>query len=199
MSNDSLLIQDTKTMVRQTIILAFTFLLVLSSSGQNKDEIYLNYVAALNNESTFQYFIVVKVKNLNNGLTGEYCTIGNFLKVALHIEYKLGYKCKGISKVYSIAFKNKERYFEFKSKKAIGNIEGIGRYSIDDLAQLEKKINFDSLANEIRQTGNWSMEIFDDKIMLMYAHALFNRGILTGENNCVGGTLFYVNRNKAKD
>jgi hypothetical protein len=32
--------------------------------------------------------------------------------------------------------------------------------------------------------------------MMMYAHALFNRGVLTGENNCFGGTLVYVDRNK---
>jgi hypothetical protein len=186
-------------MTRQRIILALIFLLTTSFGGQQKDDLYLNYVAAIKNESTIQYHLVVKVKNLNTGLTREYCTEGNFLKGALHREYKLGYDNKGISKVNSLAVDNKDRYFEFKNDSAIWNIGGVWEYSMDDLAQLEKKINFDSLVKQIRQTGKWSKGIFDDKTMLMYAHALFNRGILTGENNCWGGTLVYVDRKKTKD
>lgn len=186
-------------MTRQTIILALTFLLTTSFGGQQKDDLYLNYVAAIKNESTIQYHLVVKVKNINTGLTREYCTQGNFLKGALHKEYKLDYDNKGISKVYALALDSKDRYFEFKNDSAIWNIGGVWEYSMDDLAQLEKEINFDSLATQIRKTGKWSKEIFDDKKLLMYAHALFNRGILTAENNCFGGTLFYVDRNKSKD
>ena len=186
-------------MTRKTIILALTFLLTTSFGGQQTDELYLNYVAAIKNESTFQYFLVVKVKNLNNGQTREYCTKGNFLQGAIHREYKLDYNEKGISKAYSVAVDNKDRYFEFKNDSAIWNIGGVWEYSMDDLAKLEKKTNFDALATQIRKTGKWSKEIFDDKMMLMYAHALFNRGILTGENNCFGGTLVYVDRNKTRD
>lgn len=185
-------------MTRQIILLSLTFLLSTSFGGQQKDELYLNYTAAIKNESTFQYYLVVKVKNLNTGLTREYCTEGNFLKGALHREYNLDYDNKGISKVYSLAVNNKDRYFEFKNDSAIRNIGGVWEYSMDDLAKLEMKSNFDSIATQIRKTGKWSKEIFDDKTMLMYAHALFNRGILTGENNCFGGTLVYIDRNKAK-
>lgn len=186
-------------MTRQTILLALTFLLTTAFGGSHTDELYLNYVAAIKNKSTFQYFLVVKAKNLNNGLTREYCSKGDFLKGALHREYKLDYDNKGISKAYALAVDNKDRYFEFKNDSAIWNIGGDWGYSMDDLAQLEKKIDFDSLAKQIRQTGKWSKEIFDDKTMLMYAHALFNRGILTGENNCRGGTIVYVERNKTKE
>jgi hypothetical protein len=186
-------------MTRQTIILALIFLLATSFCGQHKDDLYLNYVAAIKNESTSQYYLVVKVKNLNNGLTREYCTKGDFLKGALHQECKLDYDNKGVSKVYSLAVDNKDRYFEFKNDSAIWNIIGDWEYSIDDLDKMEKKINFDSLAIQIRKTGKWSMEIFDDKTMLLYAHALFNRGVLTGEDDCFGGTLVYVDRNKIND
>jgi hypothetical protein len=185
-------------MARHTIILAFIFFLTTSFVGQQKDKLYSNYVTALQNESTFQYYLVVKVKNLNSGQTREYCTKGNFLKGALHREYKFDYDSKGISKVYAIAIDNKDRYFEFSNDSAIWNIGCVWTYSMDDLAQLERKINFDSLAVQIRKTGKWSKEIFDDRIMSMYAHALFNRGILTGENNCFGGTLFYVDGNKER-
>jgi hypothetical protein len=183
-------------MTKQTsIILILTLLLTTSFVGQEKDELYLNYVAAIKNFSTFQYFLVVKVKDSKNGTIREYCTKGNFLKGALHREYNLRYNIDGISKVYSIAIDNKERYFEFKKKKAIKNLTS-WNYSIDELTQLEKTVNFDSIVSQIKTNNNWSMEIFDDKTMLMYAHSLFNRGILTGENSCYGGTLVYVNRNK---
>jgi hypothetical protein len=186
-------------MTRQTIIFALTFLLTTSCGGQNTDELYLNYVTAIKNESTFQYFLVVKVKNLNNGMTREYCTKANFLKGALYREYKLDYNNKGISKEYSLAVDNKDRYFEFKNDSAIWNIGGVWEYSIYDLAKLEKKTNFDKLAAQIRKTGKWSKEINDEKTMLMYAHALFNRGILTGESDCFGGTLVYIDRNNSVD
>jgi len=182
-----------------TIIFSLTFLLTTSFGGYQKDELYLNYVAAIKNESTFQYYLVIKVKNLNTGLTREYCTAGDFLKGALHREYMLDYDQKGISKVDSLAINNKDRYFEFKNDSAIWNIGGVWEYSMNDLTRLEKRINFDSLAVQIRKKGKWSKKIFDDKTMLLYAHALFNRGILTGENNCWGGTLIYVDRNKTKN
>ncbi len=183
-------------MKRQTIILALTFLLLTSFSEQQKDELYLNYVAAIKNNGTFQYFLVVKVKNLNNGITREYCSKGNFLQGAIHREYKIDFDKKGMLEIDSIAIGNKDRYFEFKNDSAIWNIGGVWTYSVNDLAKLEKKINFDILAVQIRKKGRWSKEIFDSKLMKMYAHALFNRGILTGENNCFGGTLIYVDRNK---
>lgn len=165
------------------------------NSRQQNDELYLNYLAAIQNESTFQYFLVVNVKNLKTGITREYCAQGNFLKGALHTEYNLKYNKAGLLKVSLLACKNKERYFEFKKGKALKNING-WPYTMDELAALEKTVNFDSLATQIKTSGKWSKAIFDDKTMLMYAHALFNRGILTGENNCFGGTLIYVDRNK---
>lgn len=183
-------------MIQQTVLLALTFLLATSFGGR-QNEIYLNYVAAIKNESTFQYYLVVKVKNLNTGLTRAYCTKGNFLKGALHREYKLDYDNTGTSKADSLALGNKHRYFEFKNDSAIRNMSGA--YAMEDLAELEKQVNFDALARKIRRAGKWSKEMVDDQGMLMYAHALFNRGILTGENNCAGGTLFYVDRNNTED
>jgi hypothetical protein len=175
----------------------FTFCISLIQpcfGGNPKDDLYSNYMAAINNESTFQYFLVVTVKDIKTGQIREYCTKGNFLKGALHREYNLGYDNSGLEKVYAIASDSKDRYFEFKNDSAIWNIGGVWKYSMKELSALEKKINFNSLAAEIRKNGKWSKQIFDDKTMLLYAHALFKRGILTGENNCWGGTLEYVSR-----
>ena len=182
-----------KTLLTTSILIA-TYLLSSSFGGQT-DELYLNYVAAIKNESTFQYHLVIKLKNLNTGQTREICTEGNFLKGALHREYKLSYGGNGINKVEKIALDNKDRYFEFKNDSAMWNL-GVENYSMDDLKELEKKINFDSLAAQIKKTKKWEKQISDDKLMMMYAHALFNRGVLTGENNCFGGTLQYVDKNK---
>lgn len=176
------------------LVLFFAFFLTTSFNYDKKGELYKNYVAAIKNESTFQYYLVVKVKNLNTGQAREYCTEGNFLKGALHREYNLGYDHKGISKVYSLAINNKDRYFEFKNDSAIWNIGGVWKYSMGDLSKLEKKINFDSLAIQIKSDKKWSKQISNDMTLLLYAHALFNRGILTGQNNCFGGTLVFVDR-----
>ncbi len=177
----------------QVIVPVLAFLMMTSFIGEQKDPLYSNYVAAIKNESTIQYFLVVKVKNLNTGQVREYCSKGNFLKGAIHREYQLDYNSKGIEEAYNLAITNKERYFEFKNDSAIWNIGGVWTYSMEELSLLENKINFDSLATQIGKSGKWSREISDDKTMIMYAHCLFNRGILTGENNCFGGTLMFIN------
>lgn len=38
------------------------------------------------------------------------------------------------------------------------------------------------------------MYFSDDKNLLLLAHSLFNRGILTGENNCFGVTLIHIDQ-----
>ncbi|MES2763245.1 MAG: hypothetical protein V4677_13615 [Bacteroidota bacterium] len=179
-------------MTRHTIILLIsTFLLTAPCIGQEKDELYLNYVAAIKNGRMLQYFIVVKVKDIKHGTIREYCTKASFLKGALHREYNLGYDKASRSKVDILAIDNKDRYFEFKKKKAIKNLSHLP-YSLEDLKQFEKTVNFDSIATQIKIKNEWSIEIYGEKTVLMYAHSLFNRGILTA----YGTVLFYVDRNK---
>jgi len=152
--------------------------------------IYKNYTYAIKNKSTFQYFLVVKVKNLNTSLIREICTKGDFLTGALHIENKIGYDSLGILKIENIEKNNKKRFFEFKDTMALNNLE-INTYSIEDLNNFERTHNIDSLVQIITK-GKWGLYIPDDKEMKLYAHSLFNRGILTGESNCYGGTLKHV-------
>ena len=93
-------------MTKTKLILIFTILFFTSckevveyEQSLSDEELYPNYVKAIKNESTFQNFLVIKVKNLNNGEIREYCTKGNFLKGALHRELNLGYSKDGIIKV----------------------------------------------------------------------------------------------------
>jgi hypothetical protein len=152
--------------------------------------VYSNYLKAVDNESTFQFFLVAKIRDLNTGHLREICTKGDFLEGALHMEYKIEYDSLGLLKIENLQRFNKNRYFEFKDTAALKNL-GLNNYTIDDLVNFEKSHNIDSLAKVIEK-GKWSIAISEDKIMLLYAHSLFNRGILTGENNCFGGTLIHV-------
>ena len=152
--------------------------------------VYLNYVNAIENQSTLQYFTVVKIKNLNNKETREICTKGNFLAGALHREHKLGYSIDEVIKVQNLMIDNKKRYFEFKDTSAINNLS-LNKYSVDEFAKFENKTNMDSISKSAINK-DWSMYFEDDKAMMMFAHSLFNRGILTGENNSFGGTIYYI-------
>ncbi|MDP4220164.1 MAG: hypothetical protein Q8916_10565 [Bacteroidota bacterium] len=165
---------------------ALIFLLVSSFTAPDTEEIYRNYVAAINKHGTFSYYLVVKIKNLNTLEKREICTKGNFLIGALQREGNIPF-----GSIKKTAIENKERYFEFREESALNNL-GVGDYSMKDLAQLEQQINFDSLARSIRKSKTWELAIESDTTMEMYAHALFNRGILTGESSCFGGTLTYV-------
>lgn len=187
----------TQLMIKKQIIFltAIIFGLISCNKSNSKNENsntfnssldsirYVNYLNAIENRSTFQYFTVIKIKDLNNGNTREICTKGNFILGALNYEHS--------SKTHKSLLKNKERYFQFKDTVALNNL-GVNNYSIEDLKKFEKENNIDSLAKTIK--GKWGMHFSDDKSMLLFAHSLFNRGILTGENNCFGGTLIHVDK-----
>ncbi|KOP36685.1 hypothetical protein DBB36_10515 [Flavobacterium sp. WLB] len=175
-------------MKKLSIILAL--LISLSFTKDDSDILYQNYVRAINNGGTFQFFLVVKIKNLNTNKVREICTKANFLQGAIHREYNIDYDERGIIKAYQTAIKNKNRYFEFKNDSAIANL-AIEDYSENDLKKLQSRINFNLLTQKIKKNQKWSSYL-DHKELKMYAHALFNLGILTGENSCFGGTLIYV-------
>ncbi len=172
------------------VILVFHF---TTSLAQQTDELYLNYATAIKKG----YFLVVKIKNLNTGETREICTKGNLFEGALHREYGIGYDSIERKKVKDIALENKTRCFEFKNDSAINNMSP-QEYTMNNLSELEKQINFDKLAKKIKKKKKWTSKMLSDSEIKMFAHALFNRGILTWESNCWGGKLYYVDRNDEK-
>lgn len=189
---------------RQVFILTMFFIGLISCKNSNSEKLnkkvfnstpdsilYNNYLNALENGSTFQYFTVVKIKDINTGNVREICTKGNFLWGALHIEYDSSYSISGQRKIHRLLIENKQRYFQLKDTAALNNL-GINRYSVKDLKEFEKHNNVDSIAKSIKR--KWIMSISDDKNMHLLAHSLSNRGILIGENNCFGGTLIYVDK-----
>lgn len=156
--------------------------------------LYNNYLKAVTNEGTFQYFVVIKAKSKRTGEVREICTTGNFLSGALHKEYGIGYDSTDEAKIYTLLSRNKKMYFEFTKESALNNI-GINNYTTADYETFEKTHNIDSLANIVKG-GKWSLKMPDDKTMLLYAHSLFNRGVLTGEYDCFGGTLVSAENEK---
>jgi len=88
---------------KQSLALLILFPLTVAFRANSlEQEEYLNYVAAIKNGSTLQYFVVVTVKDLNSGKTREICTKGSCLNGALHKEYHLDYDEKSIKKVERI-------------------------------------------------------------------------------------------------
>jgi hypothetical protein len=164
----------------------------------DQNQLFKNYLTAIENESTIQYFLVITATETKTGKSREVCTQGNFLHGAIHREFNLSYKAQDIVKVNEILRENEPRKFEFGNDSALWNL-GISDYTIAELKNLESKVDFSQLAKRILTTGEWTKEFQnDDKLMKLYAHALFNQGILTGENNCFGGTLMFINEKEKK-
>ena len=182
-------------MNRLLSILLLCLTLPLSSFKGDQDltkEKYLNFLAAIENISTFSYFTVVKIKDLNTGITKEICTKGNFVSGALHIELNADYDAKGEKKVLDFAKTKKDRYFELKNKKALDNISFYD-YDLKQLKKIQSKYDIDKVVQLIKKDKNFSIHL-SDKEMKYFAHLLFNKGYMTGENNCFGGILEYVDR-----
>lgn len=186
---------------------AFIFILILIvtlplfsyryTAGKTYDpdnEKYLNFLAAIQNNSTFSYFTVIKVKNLNSGVTKEICTKGNFIAGALHRELNVGYDTKGQQKVTDLAKSKKDRYFEFKNKEALDNISFFD-YNTNLVDKIQTEYNFDKAIEIIKKDKKFSIRLPDNE-MKAFAHVLFNKGYLAGENSCWGGALEYVDRLK---
>jgi hypothetical protein len=172
----------------------FSYQHKVSRTNDLENEKYLNFLAAIQNSSTFSYFTVIKVKNLNTGETKEICTTGKFILGALHIELNAGYSDKEEQKVLNFAKSKTSRYFEFRKKKALANILFFN-YAPALVAKIQTEYNFDDSVTVIKRNKRFSIQLPDDK-MKAFAHVLFNKGVMTGENDCFGGSLQYVDRKK---
>jgi hypothetical protein len=176
-------------------ILMFILLLPLLSYKHKVDaesEKYLNFLTAIQNRSTFSYFTVITVKNLETGQIKEICTKGNFVSGALHIELGAGYDKNGQEQVLTFAKNNGSRYFEFRNRKALDNISFF-EYKTKLVDKIQTKYFFDKVVKRIKENKEFSIRLSYDE-MKAFAHVLFDMGYLTGENSCWGGTLEYVNR-----
>lgn len=185
---------------KKIFYMVFLLSLIVFSSFKEDDNSekakFSNFVKSISNESTFSYFTVITVKNLNTGEIKELCTKGNFVSGALHRELNLDYDNKGERQVLQYAKKRKNRYFEFRNKEALENISFF-TYDEEMVKVIGKKYDTDSAIAIIEKKQKFTIRLDDDE-MKAFAHVLFNKGYLTGEDNCFGGALEYVNRDWAK-
>ena len=177
-------------MRKNILLLSFAFI-TLSFGGANPAEIFAHFAAAIKNKSTVQYYAVIKAADLTQGTVREICAPGSFIRSALHKELNYDYDNQSVSMVEHMALINLDRFFEFKNPDAI-KLLGFDAYTEADVLAMEKQVNFTALAKEIKQTGIWNKQFDDDKTILLYAHCLFNHGILTGEDSNNLGTLVYI-------
>lgn len=168
-------------------------LLMSFKGGDNSQLLYANFKAAVRNKESIQKYLVVRVIDRNKNTVREFCTLGCFFRHALHMEWKIDYDRLGDELVIAKACINDPRLFEFKDSSAIQYL-GMDLYSEQDLAELDKQVGFKKLAKEILLAKKWEKTFGeDDKLMRIYAHGLFNQGILTGEDiTAEGGKLQYL-------
>jgi hypothetical protein len=166
------------------------------SFAQKEDEKYLNYLVAARNSSTFQFNLVIKFKNLITNETREICVEGEQLIFSISDENDLKFgDSEYYEKIDRTISENKLRYFEFKNPKAIERLTG-EIYTEEELEKLKQKVDFDKLAKLAKTHKDWQKSLGSEKLVAMYAHELFNRGVLTGQNGCFGGgTLEVIDRN----
>lgn len=178
--------------VRVFLLLAATVIL-FSFKGVSPKELYDNFCKAIRSKQGMQYFAVIIVPDLNSGTTREICAPGNIIRSALHKEWNYDYDLQSEALVDYKAMMNADRVFKFKNTDAI-QLLGNNFYTEADLIQKEKEVNFAALSKNIKEWGTWRKEFKeDDKELILYAHALFNQGILTGESKDELGTLVYIN------
>jgi hypothetical protein len=169
------------------------FLLLSSFKGDNSEIVLRNYTTAIRNKDKVQRYLVVRVADANKNAIREFCVLGCFFRHALHKEWKIDYDQLSDDLVVAKAAMNTPRLFDFKNAEAVDYL-GLSLYSDEDLMQLQKQVDFKKLSREIAGAGKWQKSFGeDDKMMRMYAHALFNQGIATGEDiNADGGVLVFT-------
>ena len=112
-----------------------------------------------------------------------YATLLNFdIFISFVVQYHIGKRgqCK--------------KYWQnsFTKKGALDNISFFD-YKTNLIDSIKIEYNFDKAIQIIKNDRNFSIRLSDNK-MKAFAHVLFNKGFLTGENNCFGGALEYVDR-----
>ena len=168
-----------------------SFSIVSYSDYENDNQIYENYCNALDNyDSTFQNYLVVEIHDKSSGELFEICLTGFELVSTMIDEWKFDVddEFKAIKK----AKRNKSRTFNvenFKEHQFLNRII----YSQSELFNYANRINFDSIVNSIPNKNEWSYFAPNEKEQVMIAHLLFNKGYLTGINECFGGKQLYCN------
>jgi hypothetical protein len=171
--------------MKRLLVTILCFTLISFYDIKNENRIYENYCKAIDNaDSTYQYFLVVNILDKSTGLTTEVCLTGFELLSTMAEEWNLGFENE--SKVVRKLKRNKNRTFSVKSAKQLKFINRV-KYSKPELEKFSEEIGLDSIVTSISMKNKWNYFPANEKEQIMLAHLLFNKGILTGTNECYGG------------
>ena len=168
------------------------------SNDSIRDEIF---EIAYQNTSTAPSYIVFRAKNKNSEEIKEICCEAPFLSGAIHRELGIGYDKDGIEYVDGIILSNKQKFFEFKSVEALGNISFFKYPNSTIVEQRAKKIDLDYYSETYGSNDSIKCIHFkNDTIFeqLTFAHIMFKCGILTSRDCFAGNNLWFGNPNKPK-
>ncbi len=167
--------------IRELLLLLAIGLLPLASKAQvNSETKFKMFCTALDNFSTAPNYIVVTVKNLKTGEIKEICTEAPFIEGAVGYETGNSFlKCSDY----------KTRYFEFANDSALRNIS-FDLYSKKELAKFAKTIDVEKSVQQVKSGGiiTKGFSGHNDKEQLMFAHLMFNNGILMSRG-CIAGNI----------
>jgi len=166
------------------------------------------FCLALNHFSTAPFFVVITVKNLKTGQIKDICTEAPFVLGA--IDYQYDYTNL---KVDCDQYPN--QYFEFSTSKALKNIN-FDLYTIQELDEYSKTLNIELIVQHVKEgklhgrTFGYDYKEFSsylttpcstteviseikeknweeiEKEQIMFAHIMFNNGIMM-TRGCVAG------------
>jgi|GEM_PF-1078729 len=132
--------------------------------------------------STAPNFVVIIATNQTTGKTKEICTEAPFVLVGLS-------RNKSDKTVLAINRTQIDRHYYFNSKSALENI-GFNEYSYYDLLLYGQDITIRNLVNQILKNNEVQSYNFQGtrKEQFMFAHILFNNGILS-TRGCIAGNI----------
>ncbi|WNJ19081.1 hypothetical protein [Pontibacter sp. G13] len=144
------------------------------------------YEKAIDESGSSPYYVVVNVKNLQTGEVKEVCTEVYCVMGALKRE-----NCPDRAPFNNRLY-HKFRYFEFNCPEALKNI-GFDRYTPEELSLLEQSLDMDSLVSAVKNGRLDGMTFLptEEKKQVMYAHLMFNRGIMM-RRGCRSGNNCYL-------
>ena len=145
--------------------------------------------AATNYLSTYQLYTVVFIDDGIKDEPEEMCMTGNELLFALRNEWNLD--MEDFDSLINRVKSAEDRTYKITKEKSLERIKRI-YYSRNELKEYERSVKFDSIFESIKSSKDWSYFIVSEKEQVMMAHLLFNRGIQTGINNCLGGMQLEV-------
>lgn len=128
--------------------------------------------------STFNHYVVVKIKNLNDSTVKEICNTDKWVFEALRID---GYN-------FDMIKNSKTRYFALKSEDALRMI-GYWDYNSVGLAWTKLEYNIDGIIDKAIANKSWRVRMSDAIDKRMLAHVLFNRGYVSGVSACFSGDI----------